>query len=260
MNDRAAYRSRDLGDTRGPWIALLCALLTSACPSPDGTPPGTSGPTATDSGATSVDTTASGATTTATPQSTTVGATVDTNPSTTGEGSGDDESSTTSGECPVIEDPTTGELNPLVVDECDTLCAHYQECALKDHALCVMGCIAKFGYDREECQEAGSAARMCLTGMTCEELGDHLKFNKPGPCAEPLEDQEDACSCQTQWGMGEDLCTARRDCPYVPRRRITCAQDTCQCFVGDELVKTCPKGNACADLRDKAESCCCMFQ
>ena len=259
MNDRSVYQSRGGGYTRGPWIALLSALLTSACPSPDGTPPGTSGPTAAESVASSADATTSGATTTAAPGSTTVGATIDTNSSTTGEGSGDDEGSTTSGECPVIEEPTTGELNPLIVDECDTLCAHYQECGLKEHALCVMGCIAKFGYDHEECQEAGSAARMCLTGMTCEELGEHLKFNRPGPCAKPLEGQEDACNCQTLRGTGEGWCMARLDCPYVPNRRITCSQDTCKCFVGDEVVKTCPKGNACEDLHSKAESCCCMF-
>ncbi|MFY0539462.1 hypothetical protein [Nannocystis pusilla] len=121
----------------------------------------------------------------------------------------------------------------------------------------------QFGADHQECYEAGSAARQCLTATTCEELGEYLQFNEGGACAQLLEAQHEACTCQSQSSMhvGVDACAYNLDCPYVPFRQISCGQGICECRVGGEVVKTCPQDDTCADwldLFDKAESCCCM--
>lgn len=227
---------------------FVSAALAGACQQPSGVP----------------ETTASAATTTTGAAQTTANASTTTGePTTLGGGSSEGSSSETEGECPVLEDPTTGAINPQVVEECDALCAHYQECGLKEHALCQMGCVAKFGLDHQDCFEARSAARKCLMALACEELGEYLQFNEGGSCAQLLEDEHQACTCQTQSGMhsGGDACTYRLDCPYVPLRRMVCRQGTCECYVGDDVVKTCPQGDTCQDwldLWDKAESCCCM--
>jgi hypothetical protein len=235
---------------------LVSAFLASACQQPTG---------ATETAA-SADATTSGAAQTTAAQTTTAGVSTGATSSTTHSGgSGGDTTSGAAAECPDLEDPTTGQINPQVVAECDALCAHYQECGLKEHELCQMGCVAKFGADHQECYEAGSAARTCLTAMTCEELGEYLQFNEGGPCAQLLEGQHEACTCQSQSIMhvGVDACAYNLDCPYVPFRQIACAQGTCECRVGDEVVKTCPQDDTCADwldLIDKAESCCCMVR
>lgn len=247
---------------RDPWSVLVGAFVMVACQQPI---------EATETAA-SADATSSGRTTAAEP-TTTGGSTVANASTTVGEGPGGDSQGSGSGgsgsgvegECPVFEDPTTGAINRQVVEECDALCAHYQECGLKEHENCHMGCVAKFGNDYQDCYEAGSAARECLTAMTCEELGEYLKFNEGGPCAQILADQHETCTCQSQSGthVGVDECWYDLDCPYVPFRRIWCHQGICECYVGEDVVKTCPQDDTCRDwldLVDMAESCCCMVR
>lgn len=251
---------------RDPWSVPVGAFLMVACQQPIG---------ATETAASADATSSGGAQTTAAKPTTTGGSTGANASTTVGEGSGGDSNSEGSGsggsgsgvegECPVFEDPTTGAINQQVVEECDALCAHYQECGLKEHELCHMGCVAKIGNDYQDCYEAGSAARECLTAMTCEDLGEYLKFNEGGPCAQLLADQHETCTCQSQSGthVGVDECWYDLDCPYVPFRRIWCHQGICECYVGEDVVKTCPQGDTCRDwldLVDMAESCCCMVR
>lgn len=252
----AATRSHH---TRGS--ALVGALLACACQQPsDGMDAGASGG-ATTSGA--AQTTTSGPSTSGGATTTVEG--LSDGGSSSGGAEGGDASSGISGECPDLGDSTTGEINPQVVGECDALCTHYQECGLKEHDLCQMGCVAKFGFDHDACYEAGSAARECLTAMTCDELGEYLKFNAGGPCAQFLEDQHQACTCQAQEFavVGVDACGYTLDCPYVPFRQIYCHQGICECHVGNDIVKTCVQGDTChvwSGIHDKAESCCCMLR
>ncbi len=238
---------------RGRVSLLISALLVGACQHPIDVAVTAASAEATSSG---------GAPTSAAEPTTAGVATEATASTTTGGGSGADATSGVWGECPSIEDPTTGAINPQVVEECDALCARYQECGLKEYELCQMGCVAKFGVDHQECYDAGSAARTCLTAMTCEELGAYLQFDIGGPCRPALDGQQEACNCHSQSLSGTDLCAYNLYCPYVPFRRISCNNGTCKCYVGDEVVKTCPQGDTCEDwydLLDKAESCCCMM-
>jgi len=245
---------------RGRASLLISALLVGACQHPIDVAVTAASADATTTGG--APTSAAAPTTTGVATDATTSTTDATTSTTAGGGTGADATSGVWGECPSIEDPTTGAINPQVVEECDALCARYQECGLKEHELCQMGCVAKFGVDHQECYEAGSAARTCLTAMTCEELGAYLQFNDGGPCRALLDGQQEACTCQSQSGSGTDLCVYNLDCPYVPFRSISCFHGTCKCYVGEDVVKTCPQGDTCEDwldLLDKAESCCCMM-
>lgn len=235
---------------RGPWSAFVTAFLAGACHQPETT----TGTEAMTSGA--APTTAAEPTT----LSPATDAPTEATPSTTlGQGTSSDATSGPGDDCAALEHPTPGELNPQVVAECDALCTHYHECGLKEHDLCQMGCVARSGSDHEECYDTGSAARACLSAMTCDELGAYLQFNKAGPCTQQLEDQHQACTCQATSISGDGLCGYNLDCPYVPFRQLYCHQGICECKVDDAVVKTCPQDNICDDFPgfDAYEACCC---